>query len=187
MPEFDTNNFLPRFTTSRTRNLLSTPSKVTIITTSYHDLSSNVYNMHHPKLDKDSIPSDVETDLDEDVEPSPPTPAADSLGYRQEYLKNLADTIPSKKGSVSDVRTFVRSVLEQRQVAHETVESVTKNLLWTGEELHQLNRDDLVRELQDMAPQYQEYTLAKSQAGLIAKDIIDARKVRQKSLFSSLR
>ncbi|KAF6826122.1 hypothetical protein CPLU01_09854 [Colletotrichum plurivorum] len=129
--------------------------------------------MEHRKSYEESVPltavaTDLERGLDADVEPA--RPAADQdLGYRQRYIQNLAENIPSKKASVKEVKEFVTKVCVYREVADETVLSLNNGLLWTGEELHQLSKDDMV-EL------FRYDFLSKSQAELVVKDIIDIRK-----------
>lgn len=137
--------------------------------------------MENRKNHEESVPltaltNDMERGLDADAEPACP-PADQGLGYRQRYIQNLAKNIPSKKASVREVRDFVVKVCVYREVADGTVESVNNELLWTGEELHQLSNDDMV----DL---FRDYSLSKHQAELVVKDIIDIRKVRHYALFS---
>ncbi|KAL0943205.1 uncharacterized protein CTRU02_201091 [Colletotrichum truncatum] len=90
------------------------------------------------------------------------------LGYRQTYIKNLIDEIPSELGSVDDTRTFVQSLLQYRRVFPGTVMKVNEQLLWTGEELHRTNKENLINEMK-------EYGFTPSQAGQIAKDLLEVR------------
>ncbi|KAF6798790.1 hypothetical protein CSOJ01_12631 [Colletotrichum sojae] len=136
--------------------------------------------MEHRKSHEESDPltavtTDLERGLNADVEPA--RPAADQdLGYRQRYIQNLAENIPSKKASVREVKDFVMKVCVYREVADETMLSLNNGLLWTGEELHQLGKDEMV----DL---FRGDFLSKSQTELVVKDIIDIRKARHYALF----
>ncbi|KAF6815121.1 hypothetical protein CMUS01_12503 [Colletotrichum musicola] len=129
---------------------------------------------HEENIPLTAITTDLERGLDADVEPARPA-ANQDLGYRQRYIQNLAENIPSKKASVKEVKEFVTKVCVYREVADETVLLVNNGLLWTGEELHQLSKDDMVG-------LFRGDFLSKSQTELVVKDIIDIRKRAQAAL-----
>lgn len=97
--------------------------------------------------------------------------AESPLSYRKGYLAELVDEIPSELGTVHETRAFIRRLLQYRALSPDATARLCDQLLWTGEELHDINRDGMIREMQ-------EHGLTPSQAEHISKDILDVRRVR---------